>query len=923
MGGKRILGALSATVLGLVAAGLAANPAQAAPPEDRVVAEAPTAATPNVLNGAVRAVEQIGNTVYIGGNFTRLAPPGTTSTILQPYLAAFDASSGQLLGSFEPELDGLVNSIVAAPDGESIYVGGMFNHAGGETSKSVARLDADSGDPVGSFDVAPLNGFVWAMELVGERLIIGGNFTNVAGNNRRALASLDAATGGFDPYLNLNIAGVHNGGTTKVRLMDAHPDGHQLVIGGNFASVAGQQHSQLAVIDLGDTATVTGWSSVLTTYSCDPVFDTYMRAVDYSPDGEYWVVVTTGGSRRNTLCDTASRWESDQTSAGVAPSWVNYSGGDTLTGVEVTDSAVYIGGHIRWMNNPFGSDTPGEGAVPRQGIAALDVRNGVPLSWNPGRPRGYGVWDFLGNDGGIYVGHDTAKLGGVDRRRIGYLPYAGGGTLPPDEIGALPSDVIRLNGGAAAIPFDGTQIGQPSALPGNWSNARAATMIDDTLYVARANGTLTAQTFDGESFGQPQVVDLNGASGVANNLATMTGMFFDPELGRLYFTRVGSNRLYFHYFTPESQIIEPRRFEVANVANFFPAVIRGMFLANGQLYYAEVGDGALHAVPWADGALGGQPAEVNDAVDWRGALFLRPEAGPTPNESPEAEFTVSCEQLICQLDAAGSHDPDGSIEAYDWDFGDGTTGDGEAVEHTFTTSGSYEVKLTVLDDEGAADSKSSAVNVSSQPSTLSHRDGASVNGNVKNQSVTIPAATEPGDGLVLFVSQNGSSALTEPAGWQLVEQHEAGSLTTTLYQRVAEEGDAGAAVTVSSPVYQKINMELLAYGGTDAGSPIASHQVLTEAKFITEHTSPLRSVAEAGSWAVTHFVDKSSSTTAWSPPDGTAVRSISVTGGGGRITSATVDSGGSVGMTYGALVAQTDQPSSSSAAWTVILRPAE
>jgi PKD repeat protein len=921
--GRRLFGALSATVLGLVAAGLAATPATAAPPPDRVVAEAPTAATPNVLNGAVRAVEQIGNTVYIGGNFTKVAPPGTTSTILQPYLAAFDASSGQLIGSFDPQLDGLVNSIVAAPDGESIYVGGMFNHAGGQVSKSVARLDADTGSPLGSFDVAPLNGFVWALELVGERLIIGGNFTNVAGNGRTALASLNAATGGFDPYLNLNIAGVHNGGTTKVRIMDAHPDGHQLVIGGNFTWVSGQQHSQVAVIDLGDAATVTGWSTVLTTYTCDDVFDSYMRAVDYSPDGEYWVLVTSGGARRNTLCDTASRWESDQTSASVTPSWVNYSGGDTLTGVEVTESAVYIGGHIRWMNNPFGSDFPGEGAVARQGIAALDVRNGVPLSWNPGRPRGYGVWDFLGNDGGIYVGHDTGKLGGVDRKRIGYLPYAGGGTMPPDKIGALPSDVIRLNGGATAIPFDGTASGQPSSLPGNWSNTRAATMIDDTLYVAKANGTLTTQTFDGASFGQPKVLDLHGASSVANDLATMTGMFFDPALGRLYFTRVGSNRLYYHYFTPESQLIEPRRFEVANVSDFFPALVRGMFLADGQLYYAELGDGALHAVPWANGALGGQPAEVNDDIDWRGNLFLRPEAGPTPNESPEAEFTVTCEQLICQFDASDSNDSDGSIEEYGWDFGDGSAGDGEAVEHTFETDGSYEVSLTVLDDEGAAGSKTSVVNVSSQPSALLHRGGASVNGNVKNQSVTIPASVEPGDGLVLFVSQNGSAALTDPAGWQLVERHEAGGLITTLYQRVAGEGDAGAAVTVSSEVYQKINMELLAYGGTDMALPVASHEVVTEAKSITEHTSPLLSVTEAGSWAVTHFVDKSSSTTAWTPPDGTAVRSISLSGGGGRITSATVDSGGVVGSTYGALVAHTDEPSSSSAAWTVILNPAE
>lgn len=912
-----------AAAVGVVTAGLVATPAAAAPPQDTVVAETPAAATPNVLNGAVRAVEQIGDTVYIGGNFTQVAPPGTTAGIGQPYLAAFDASTGQLRSSFTPVLDGTVNAIVAAPDGESIYVGGGFNNVNGARSKSVARLDADTGQPVASFDVAPLNGFIWAMELVDDRLIIGGKFTKVAGNDRTALASLDAATGGYDPYLTMSVAGVHNGGTTGIRAMDARPDGGQLVVAGNFSSVNGQSRPQLAVINLGATPTLTGWSSELTTYACDDYFDSYMRAVDYSPDGEYFVLATTGGARRNTLCDTVSRWESDRTNTGVTPTWVAYSGGDTITGVEATESAVYAGGHFRWMNNPYGSDYAGEGAVKREGIAALDVRNGVPLSWNPGRPRGYGVWDFLGNDDGLYVGSDTEWLGGENRERIGYLPYAGGGKLPPDEIGSLPADVIRLNGSAQAIPFDGTDAGQPSGLPGDWSDARAATMIDDTLYVARSNGVLTAQTFDGETFGEPQRVDLNGSTQVAGDLANMTGMFFDPELGRLYFTRIGSNRLYYHYFTPESQIIEPRRFNVQGGSNFYPSLIRGMFLAEGKLYYADLG-GALFAIPWADGAAAGTPKVVNDERDWRGKLFLRPKAGPAPNQSPEADFTVLCDQLTCEFDGSSSTDPDGSIERYGWDFGDGASGEGELASHTFGSDGSYEITLAVFDDHEAIGQATSQVNVSSQPSSVLHRGGASVNGNVKNQSVTIPGSVEPGDGLLLFVSQNGTAALSEPEGWDLVERHDTGGLITTLYQRIAQDTDAGAAVTVSSPVWQKINMELLAYGGTDTASPVASHQVLTEAKFITEHTSPVRSVDDPGAWAVTHFVDKSSSTTAWTPPDDVEVRSTSLTGGGGRITSLTVDSGGTVGAaTYGALVAETDEPSSSSAAWTVILNPAE
>lgn len=924
MGGKRVRAAIVAAVVGPVVAGLIGTPAGAAPPQDTVVAETPAATTPNVLNGAVRTVEQIGDTVYIGGNFTRVAQPGSASAIDQPYLAAFDASTGQLRSSFSPDLDGTVNSIVAAPDGESIYVGGLFNDVDGERSKSVARIDAGTGRAVGSFDVAPLNGFVWALELVGDRLFIAGKFTKVAGNDQTALASLDAATGAFDPYLDVSIDGYHNGGTTGIRTMAVRPDGGQLVIAGNFSSVNGQSRPQLAVFDLGASPVLTAWSSELTTYSCNDHFNTYMRDVDYSPDGEYFVLGTSGGAARNTLCDTVSRWESDRTHEGVSPTWLSYSGGDTITAVEATGSAVYVGGHIRWMNNPYGSDHPGQGAVAREGIAALDVRNGVPLSWNPGRPRGYGVWDFQGNDDGIYVGHDTGWLGGENRERLAYLPYAGGVELPPDEIGSLPSDVVRLDGDATSIPFDGTAAGQPDSLPGDWSDARAATMVDDTLFVARDNGVLTAQTFDGESFGEPERVDINGSTQVASDVANMTGMFFDPELGRLYFTRIGSTRLYYHYFTPESQIIEPRRFAVEGSASgFYPSLVRGMFLADGQLYHAGIG-GDLSVVPWAEGDVAGRSEVVNSALDWRGGLFVRPGAGPAPNESPEAAFTVMCDQLTCEFDGSGSIDSDGSIARYDWEFGDGASGDGEVVSHTFPEDGGYEVTLTVLDDEDAAGAATSQVDVSMKPSTVMYRGGASANGNVKNQSVSVPDDVEPGDGMLLFVSQNGSEELSEPEGWQLVERHDTGGLITALYQRVAQEGDAGDAVTVTSPNWQKINMELLAYGGTDGTAPVASHQVVTEAKYITEHTSPVRTVDESGAWAVTHFVDKSSSTTEWTPPEDVAVRSTSVTGGGGRITSLTVDSDGAVGgITYGALVAETDEPSSSSAAWTVILNPAE
>jgi PKD repeat protein len=88
---------------------------------------------------------------------------------------------------------------------------------------------------------------------------------------------------------------------------------------------------------------------------------------------------------------------------------------------------------------------------------------------------------------------------------------------------------------------------------------------------------------------------------------------------------------------------------------------------------------------------------------------------PPENQKPTADFTVSCAFLDCFFDGGASHDADGNIASYNWNFGDGSTGSGERAYRVYTGPGSYTVQLTVADNEGATASKSQTIAVVEEP----------------------------------------------------------------------------------------------------------------------------------------------------------------------------------------------------------------
>jgi len=82
------------------------------------------------------------------------------------------------------------------------------------------------------------------------------------------------------------------------------------------------------------------------------------------------------------------------------------------------------------------------------------------------------------------------------------------------------------------------------------------------------------------------------------------------------------------------------------------------------------------------------------------------------NTPPSASLTATPSSgevpLTITVDASNSTDQDGTISSYTWNFGDGSTGSGKTLQHSYTEKAQYTITLIVTDNSGA----------SSQPATL-------------------------------------------------------------------------------------------------------------------------------------------------------------------------------------------------------------
>jgi PKD repeat protein len=115
----------------------------------------------------------------------------------------------------------------------------------------------------------------------------------------------------------------------------------------------------------------------------------------------------------------------------------------------------------------------------------------------------------------------------------------------------------------------------------------------------------------------------------------------------------------------------------------------------------------------------------------------------TDNQSPQANFSVTCDFLSCQFDASSSSD-DAVITNYQWQLSDGTQLAGITTNHSFAQAGNYQVTLTVTDDQGATGEYSQMVEVIA-PNQNPH---AEFNINCEHLNCTLDASSSTDDSAI-------------------------------------------------------------------------------------------------------------------------------------------------------------------------------
>ena len=404
---------------------------------------------PLVLDGDVLAHAQVGNRIFVGGNFQQVERIDG-SVITQPHIFAYDINTGLIDENFRPVLDNNVNALEASPNQDALYVGGRFTRWDGTWVGRLTKLSPE-GVNDSSFS-GRTSAIIRDLAVTDSSVYAAGDFLNVNGTTPRlGFAAFDRNTGAVDTGFVADVQNSANGNQLG-RGIVATTDGNT-VFGLHFGrQINGVDREAVVKIDVGGaTANLANWEIDWSGQAGRRECLDSLRDIAISPNNAF-IVIGGQGADNAPNCDTVLRYNTGGTGI-INLHWAArmYS---SVFSLAVSDVAVYAGGHFcaaPAQGAPVGGithdpDTGPSGtanscdtgnpnssvnphirfpnhAVFRNQMAALNPNNGQALNWDPGSNNRLAVHDLTLIDRGLLAGHDNDRFSNFLVGRSGFFDF--------------------------------------------------------------------------------------------------------------------------------------------------------------------------------------------------------------------------------------------------------------------------------------------------------------------------------------------------------------------------------------------------------------------------------------------------------------------------------------------------------------------
>lgn len=211
------------------------------------------------------AIEQVDNTIFIGGNYLEVTNGTTVGN--QPYLAAFDADTGIWQSWFRPDVGNAVLALEASPDG-GLFVGGEMGTWNGSQLGAFNKIDPTTGQTWPGWNVRAYGGTSAVRDIKLEAdgwLYVVGGFTTVSSNGVTQSADgafrLNPTTGAIDPNWIPELDGGTGWGVARSKVSNT------TYIAGFFDSVNGET-GESGFVGVDDAGAVTVGRDVVPYNGC-------------------------------------------------------------------------------------------------------------------------------------------------------------------------------------------------------------------------------------------------------------------------------------------------------------------------------------------------------------------------------------------------------------------------------------------------------------------------------------------------------------------------------------------------------------------------------------------------------------------------------------------------------------------------------